>query len=162
MVLRRGSWVIFRVISGLFAPSGKTTNSTSSALGGRSSPPFHTSASMPAGRPPNASGESGSHTRVNVASMNARAACLGEADLGPTVLRDEVLVPLVLPDPGVDVGAERENGHPALPGVVEAEPGQVGGQAPALEGRLHLGVDQADLLAAALVGEVAGQFARDQ
>ena len=85
----------------------------------------------------------------------------GQAELGPAVRRDEVRVVRVLLDPGVDVGAERENGQPALPGVVEAEPGQVGRQAPALEGRLDLGVDQADLLAAALVGEEAGQLARD-
>ena len=65
MVFSLGSVTTFRSTSG-FLPKGKTTNSTSSALGGSSSSPFHRSASMPAGRPPNASGESGSHTRVNV------------------------------------------------------------------------------------------------
>ena len=75
MVFSFGSVTTVRSTSG-FLPKGKTANSTSSVLGGSSSPPFHTSASRPAGRPPNASGESGSHTRVNVASVNACAACL--------------------------------------------------------------------------------------
>ena len=93
MVVSFGSVTIFRSTSGFF-PKGKTTNSTSSVLDGSSSPPFHTSASMPAGRPPNASGESGSHTRVNVASdevivwLDPR---LGQAELGPAVRWDEVL-----------------------------------------------------------------------
>src|ERR1700677_1369701 len=171
MVVSFGSVTTFRSISG-FIPSGKTTNSTSSALDGSSSPPFHTSASRPAGRPPNASGGSGSHTRVNVASdevlvwLDLRLALrldlrLGQAELVPAVGRDEIRVVRVLLDPGVDVGAKRENGQPALPGVVEAEPGQVGGQALALEVRLHLGVDQADLLAAEVVGERPGQLACD-
>src|ERR1700678_2515610 len=113
MVLSFGSVTIFRSISGLI-PKGKTTNSTSSALDGSSSPPFHTSASRPAGRPPNASGESGSHTRVNVASdevlvwldvgLEVRLDLrLGQAELGPAVRRDEVLVVRMLLDPGVDV-----------------------------------------------------------
>src|ERR1700678_837261 len=163
MVLSFGSVTIFCSTSGFF-PKGKTANSTSSALDGSSSPPFHTSASMPAGRPPNASGASGSHTRVNVASdevlvwLDPR---LGQAELGPAVRWDQVCVLRVLLNPGRDVGAERENGQPPLPGVVEAEPGQVGGQALALEVRLHLGVDQADLLAAEVVGERRGQLACD-
>src|ERR1700678_3949919 len=163
MVVSFGSVTIFRSISGLI-PKGKTTNSTSSALDGSSSPPFHTSASRPAGRPPNASGGSGSHTRVNVASDEVLVLLdlrLGQAELGPAVQRDEIRVVRVLLDPGVDVGAERENGQPALPGVVEAEPGQVGGQALALEVGLHLGVVQADLLAPKVVGQEAGQLARD-
>src|ERR1700684_2088902 len=120
-VLRLGSVPIFRIISG-FTPEGRTTYSTSSAVGGNSSPPFHTSASMPAGRPPNASGESGSHTRVNIASVNAfndrllplaemfryaafRYAALRQAELGAALVRDEVGVVRVLLDPGADVGA---------------------------------------------------------
>src|ERR1700677_1101333 len=98
MVLSFGSVTIFRSISGLI-PKGKTTNSTSSALDGSSSPPFHRSASRPAGRPPNASGESGSHTRVNVASDEVLVWLylrLGQAELGPAVRWDQVCVLRVL------------------------------------------------------------------
>src|ERR1700689_457212 len=162
MVLSFGSVTIFRSTSGFF-PKGKTANSTSSAPDGSPPPPFPTSAPIPAGRPPNASGESGSHTRVNVASdevlvwLDPR---LGQAELGPAVRWDQVCVLRVLLNPGVDVGAERENGQPPLPGVVEAEPGQVGGQALALEVRLHLGGGQADLFAGRGGGQGPGQLAR--
>ncbi len=55
-------------------PNGSTTTSTSSAESGSCSPPVHTSAVIPSGRPPINSSEScpGSHTLIALDAMTAR------------------------------------------------------------------------------------------
>src|SRR4051794_41100980 len=102
-------------------PNGITTNSTSAAESGSCSPPFHTSARRPSGISPNASGGSGSHTRVTVASGQewgdvgdhsdregggrGRAGLALQPEFLAPVLRDEVTVVRVLADPAGDVRA---------------------------------------------------------
>src|ERR1700722_13652856 len=162
MGLRLGSVAIFCTAAGR-TPSGRTTYSTWSALCGRSSPPAQTSASIPGGRGPNLSGESGSHTRVKVMPPCLVASRDSQAEVGAAVLRDEVGVLGVLLDPRVDVGAERQHAKTALARVVEAEPRQVRGQVRAFEGRLHLGVDEADhrVVIAQQVVDEPGEFGAD-
>src|SRR6185437_11103757 len=158
MVCRRGSVPSFRIAAG-FTPCGRTTYSTWSALSGNSSPPDQTSASMPGGRAPNLSGVSGSHTRINFCASVWSWTNPLQAEVAATLWRDEVGVLGVLLDPGVDVGAEREHGQPALARVVEAVPGQVPGQALALEGVVDLSVQEADH--AVVVAELVLHEARE-
>src|SRR5580700_4408181 len=172
MTFSLGSLVIASSRAG-FEPMGRTMNSTSSFVPGRS-PPVHTSASMPSGRgcsDATVSGGSGSHTRVTSPPPGSSlgplswARCLPaaslEAELGAPAVRYQVRVFGVLADPGADVRAEGQHGQVPLPSVVETVPGQVGGQPGALEPGIDLRVDQGDLLAAQVVHDETRELAAD-
>lgn len=60
------------------------------------------------------------------------------------LLRNEVLVFGVLTNPGSDERAGRQHGEPAIPGRIQARPGQLPGKAAALEPLIDLGVHQVD------------------